>query len=179
MMDWLSHINGAGWAAILTPTIMVLLTVFSKKSVKPDADGWIKLRPSIGLSIFGFAFVAFAVFFSFYPIAAFFIDANGFEWGIGAMGVPLAILFWYGVYTTFIVKTRFNDQGIEHKGLIRTVFVQWEDITGITESVWLGTYVRSRKGRLIIWKLLRGFQQLVDAASERGVEIDPTLLTSK
>ncbi len=175
MMEWLSHINGGGWAVILTPILMSLLLIFSKKPVKPDADGWIRLKPSIALRIFGAIMTIFALFFSSYPVLAYFVDANGFAWFLVALGVPLAIMFWYGVYTTFIVKTRFNEQGIEYKGLIKKVFVQWAEVRKITDSVWLGAYVSTSKGRLIIWKLLRGFQQLVDAAREQGVEIDPAL----
>lgn len=168
-MDW--HIPSSAWAALLTPIVIALLFSLAKKPVRPDPDGSVRLRPSLGLYVFGLLFIPFSLFFTAMPALAFFAPEIGEKILFAVLGPPLALLGWYAIYGVFIVRVRFNANGICYRGF-RKLDVPWSEVRRIGDSAALGTFISSTKGRLIVWKYLRGFQQLLDEADRHGIAID-------
>ena len=135
-----------------------------------------RLRPTARLLAFGLLCVPFAVLGITLPLLAFFAENMGSRIGFLILGPLLAALSLPGVYGAFIVRTRFNDAGIEQRNLTRRVTIAWADVREIKASVSSGAYIVSTQGPLIVWRAFRGYHELIAEATRHGVEIDPALL---
>lgn len=175
-MTWLADIPSYVWAAVLTPAIIALFTSLASGRQAPDADGWLRVRPTLVVYIFGLFYIPFALLFTAMPLMAVYADTVQQGVVFVVLGPLLACLMWFGLYGTFIARTRFNADGIEYRGLIRTLFVPWKEVRRIGDHSGLGTYVSTNRGRLIVWKFFLGFPQLVEEAMRHGIEVDPSLL---
>lgn len=138
--------------------------------------GWVVLRPT--LLLYGVGILAV-------PMAAFFL-AIGFlglivppvrELGphfrlIAAGEILLGLMFPYCTATTFCVRVRFNDSGVEKSWLSRSAFIPWAEIRKINRSILKGPQLLTASGRGVpISEYLVGFPDLLAMAHSRGVVI--------
>ena len=104
-----------------------------------DQDGWIKLRGTnltycLGLLCIPVAVAGMILSFTFAAIA----DQLQFIIPL-TICVTLSLATWFGVYTLLVVQTRFNKQGIEYRGLLRFLFIPWNDVERIADNAMIGS----------------------------------------
>ena len=87
-------------------------------------------------------------------------------------GVPLAAFLWYCVYAFLVVGGRFNAQGFEYHGLIRRHFLPWSAIRRIDYGDFWGPYASTERGGFLVSMYCVGFEQFLEEAKRRGIEID-------
>jgi hypothetical protein len=129
-----------------------------------DQDGWIKLRGTnltycLGLLCIPVAVCGMMLSFIFATIA----DQLQFMIPL-TFSATFSLAAWFGVYSFLVVQTRFNNQGIEYRGLLRLLFIPWNDVEQIATNAMIGSFISTRRGILIVSKFTRGFAQLVSQA---------------
>lgn len=167
------------WAAILTPVIMWMFLRVGRKPVVQDPDGWTLVRPTIGLTLFGFLSLLFGLGFGVVAVVVFLVPADeNSVWLLRALAPLLAALFLFGAYGILVARISFGGAGLRYRGLLRQLVVPWEDVIEIVDNSAIGVYVRSSRGRLFVWKYFRGLPQFVDQLKARGIRgaDNPSLL---
>lgn len=177
MSDFLLSIPGGVWALVVTPIVMGFMFIESKKKMRRDQEGWVNLTPGISLYVIGLLSLLLLLVFMTAPFAAMTNEENSAS-GIVTLFLLSAMtwpLIGYGAYYVFIVRTRFNNSGIEYQSWRGREFYPWNDIIEVVDSVWLGSFLRTKHKKLRVWKYLRGFPQLLKALEERNIKIDEDL----
>ncbi len=140
-----------------------------------DQDGWIKLRRTslticLGLLCIPLAVGGMMLSFIFATIA------DQLQYTILlTISVTLSLATWLGVCTFLVVQTRFNKQGIEYRGLLRLLFIPWNDVERIIDNTMIGSYISTRRGILMVSNFTPGFAQLVSQAKKHRVKVDASL----
>jgi hypothetical protein len=87
--------------------------------------------------------------------------------------VVLGLIFPYCTVTTFFVRIRFNDQGVQKSWFGRPRFTSWTEIKKLERSVFKGPQLVTRTGRgIAVSAYLAGFRELVQMAKAKDVEVD-------
>jgi len=86
------------------------------------------------------------------------------------LGVSMTSLMAFGTYGIFGVAAKFNTQGILYRRFAKWRFIPWADITKVVDHSGWGTYLRSKSGRLWIWKYRRGFSELLDQLCKHKID---------
>lgn len=148
---------------LVTPLVLVLAARAELMPVRRGIDGWFTLHPSLVLVVLGLLCVTM-VFFAILLLLAGPVDKF-----VG--GALLAAVSAGGLYAAFGMRTRFNDDGVEHRGLFKAVFVPWPDITSIKYHPLLGPQLMTKKGNFLLPRFFNGFRQLMDEAVTHGIDI--------
>ena len=165
---------------LLGRSINSTLSNSGKIRVARDQDGWIRLRRTnstycIGLLCIPIAVGAMVITLTL-TIAVF---ANNLQFIIPLIfSVTLSLATLFGIYTFLVVQTRFNQQGIEYRGLFRLLFIPWSEVERMAENPLIGSYISTRRGALIVSKFTPGFAQLVSQAKKHRVKVDASLRKS-
>jgi len=173
-MFTLSDIPSAAWAALLTPFAMGLLFAASRRSPVVDHHGHRVLGRTFGLNPLGLGGLVLGV-------GGLVLEALGLAvtWGVIATDVsawplvlisaPIALLGFYCFYAVFIVRVRFSDDGIWYGNIRGENRIRWDEVIAIVDSVWLGTYLDTANGRLLVSKYRRGFPEFLIELRRRKI----------
>ena len=160
---------------LLGRSIKSTLSNSGKIRVARDQDGWIRLRGTnltycLGLLCIPVAVCGMMLSFIFATIA----DQLQFIIPV-TFSATLSLAAWFGVYAFLVVQTRFNKQGIEYRGLLRLLFIPWNDVERIATNAIIGSNISTRRGILIVSRFTPGFAQLVSQAKKHRVKVDAPL----
>ena len=168
-MNLLSQIPSYVWAGISAAALCALLDWLGSPPVRPDRQGRTRLRPSVGLYIFGLSAVLLAVPLTGLALTVFTNPPQDpFSFVIVAF---LSALSWYVVYAALVVQVTFDSRGVEYRGLFRTINVAWSDVKRIVDSMTWGTYLSTSRGTLYVSKYFQGYAQLLNEARRHGVKV--------
>ena len=142
---------------LVTPVVLVLAARGEHARIVRGEDGWHSLRPVPVMSALGVLCVPLASF-SIMLIAS----AN-----TALAGLLMACVSIGGLYMTFFMRFRFNENGIEYQGVARTVFAPWEEITRVGFHPILGLQVRARNSTIPVPRYFSGVYQFMEEAVSR------------
>lgn len=168
----LSHIPSYVGAMLSGAIGIALLDWLAKPPVKKDSRGRVRLRPSIGVYIFGLAAVVLAVALTGLAMTIFdHRPQNAQEAGSFLIIVLLATVSWCAVYGCLVVQVTFDSRGVEYRGLFRTINVTWAEVRRAVDSDVWGPYLSTNRGTLYIPGYSRGCAQLLIEARRQGVKV--------
>jgi hypothetical protein len=170
-----THIPRAVWVVIGVPAGLGLLSVAARGSGR-TVDGWQVLRPSLALYLLGIVAIPMAALMFMGPFLAFSTtndqSVSGSAFAILMFEPVMGLAFLYSAASIFLVRIRFNDNGVEKKWFVRGAFLPWGYIRTLDRSVFKGPRLVLANGRSVaVSKYLRGFSQLATAARDHGVSV--------
>lgn len=158
-MDFLSAFISAFLSSIFFILFSKLAEKAGKKPESPDFEGWIYLKPHpfiyttyiLGITLMVMIFFFFLVIIFAVKTVSIFLNI---------FTLIYLIFLSFTVYIVFVVKIRFNEEGIEYRGVFRRIYATWGEIIAYSEL--FGGYVRTKYGVFFLSKFDKGFLQLVE-----------------
>jgi hypothetical protein len=162
-MKWLSNIPPTALVLFITLLVLAIAARAELTPVHRDNDGWFSLYPSRAIVVLGLLCVPMASF------ALLLLLAGSLDKLIS--GSLMAAVSAGGLYVAFGMRARFNDEGVEYRGLLRAVFARWSEITSVRYHRLWGPRFMTNHGNFPAPRFFNGFRQLMDEAMRRGIEI--------
>lgn len=173
MSDTASSFLQSFLVALAVSIGLALLERSSRKSVKADFDGWVRISLS--------PFMLVAAIFGF-PSGALIIGVSLIPYGIGSPSIPdvlfsiamfaVGALMTFAAYRYLFIRIKFNVEGVKIDHLFRTRFASWSFIRVILFERYVPRHGSFSDGRLIIQKQFQGVAELIDEAQKHGVRVD-------
>jgi hypothetical protein len=158
----LSDVPPLAWGLALTPVIGSLLFLSATKPVEPDRDGWIVLKPTIGIWILGIFALLMGAFFAALLVAAAIVRTEDrLDPLFFVLCPPLIALGAIGFLTCAVMRTKFNETGVTYRGILKSISAAWSDVARAEDTALLGPKLITRRGTILFSKYYRGYRQLL------------------
>jgi hypothetical protein len=162
-MQWISAIPPTALVLLIAPLALAIAARAEHVLVKRGVDGWFTLSPSLVILILALLCVPMASF------ALLLLLAGSFD--KFASGSLMAAVSVGGLYLALGMGARFNDDGVEYRGVFKTVFARWSEIVRVKYHPILGPWFMTKHGSFPAPQFFRGFRQLMDEAIRQGIEV--------
>lgn len=162
-MQWISAIPPAALVLLITPLVLVIAARAEGTQVQRGDDGWFVLRPSSVIVVLGLLCVPMALF------ALLLISAGSLDKFVaGSLMVAVSV---GGLYVPFGMGARFNDDGVEYRGLFSTIFARWSEIECVKYHPILGPWFMTKQGNFPAPQFFKGLRQLMNEAIRKSIEV--------
>ena len=71
----------------------------------------------------------------------------------------------------FIMRLRFNEVGVEYRGIAKTLFAPWSEIARVAHHGLMGVQVHAMGATFPVPRYFAGVYQFMDQAASRGIEV--------
>ncbi len=171
-----------GWIGVFFSLLFLVwffITLFRlQRSVPPDKEGWIVMRPSLLFSFLGLSAFLLACVWIILALAMLFLvglySLQGA--GIAFLFLVMSVVFFRFALGDVAMVIRFNNDSIKIKRLGREAVIFWDYVERIGMNYFSGPMIYSQEGDFSVSNLRQGFPQFVETALSHGVDVDDTLL---
>ncbi|HWF00234.1 MAG TPA: hypothetical protein VG248_10600 [Caulobacteraceae bacterium] len=164
--------------AVLGAVAFLLGVTLLQRRREGREDGWTVLEPGLlpialgALSLAGvIAFLAVDIGRILRPDPA---PEGG--WPFDVAFAACSGLFAWAALGAFAVQWRFNDDGVERRGLGAPTFIAWTQLAAVRSTALRGpVLVTAAGGAMAVSEYLNGFRHLLVAAAGKGASVDAGL----
>jgi hypothetical protein len=184
------HFRGLDWATVqpfaLIAFLLLLVALLSRDISRArrrpalERDGWSILRPCIALyALDVVALVLVALFSVSFVVALVVVLSEPSDpklWIMLVLAPPMTMLGLYQLWYTLFVRIRFNNTGIDWRGVFRRRYIPWAQVARVRQHSGLGPRAICADGRRIgVWAYLNGFDNFIAMARSEGVVVDDSV----